>query len=62
MKKSLIDTNPYLKDPARRLRILTRNAWESSVFEGAKLPKPDIQLSSSKPRARALAKNRVSAS
>lgn len=59
MKKFLIDTNPYLKDPAQRLRILTRNAWESSVFEGAKLPKPLSQPSSIKLRSSAAAKNRV---
>jgi len=39
---SLAETNPCLRDPERRRRMLTDNAWQSSVFEGARgLPCPD---------------------
>lgn len=34
MKKSLIETNPYLKDPATRDKALTRNVVSSSAIEG----------------------------
>lgn len=36
MKKTLIHTNPYLRDPARREALLRRQALNSSVFEGAR--------------------------
>ncbi len=39
---SLAESNPYLSDPERRRRLLAVNAWQSSVFEGARgLPRPD---------------------
>jgi hypothetical protein len=48
---SLAETNPYLRDPEARRRLLTDNAWQSSVFEGARaLPRP--QASQRKPPAR----------
>lgn len=34
MKKSLLETNPYLKDPARRTIALTRSIETSSAIEG----------------------------
>ena len=34
MKKSLLETNPYLKDPAKRTIALTRNIETSSAIEG----------------------------
>lgn len=34
MKKTLIVTNPYLKDPAVRQRTLVRNLESSSAIEG----------------------------
>jgi hypothetical protein len=34
MKKSLLTTNPYLKDEAVRERFLTRNIESSSAVEG----------------------------
>jgi hypothetical protein len=34
MKKSLLETNPYLKDAAKRTRALTRNIETSSAIEG----------------------------
>lgn len=36
MKKSLLDTNPYLRDPEQRKAMLLRSTYESSVFEGAR--------------------------
>jgi hypothetical protein len=39
---SLAETNPHLRHPETRRRLLTDNAWQSSVFEGARaLPRPD---------------------
>ena len=39
---SLAETNPYLRDPEKRRLMLADNAWQSSVFEGARgLPRPD---------------------
>ncbi len=32
---SLLETNPYLRDPETRRRMLERNALDSSTFEGA---------------------------
>lgn len=34
MKKSLLETNPYLKDPARRTIALARSIETSSAIEG----------------------------
>jgi hypothetical protein len=34
MKKSLLTTNPFLKDAAKRERTLTRNVESSSAIEG----------------------------
>jgi hypothetical protein len=34
MKKSLLATNPYLRDPAVRERSLARNVESSSAVEG----------------------------
>ena len=34
MKKSLLDTNPHLKDPAARTKALARNVVTSSAVEG----------------------------
>jgi len=34
MKKSLLLTNPYLKDPTVRERSMTRNVESSSAVEG----------------------------
>jgi len=42
MKKNLCQTNPFLRDSLKREAMIARNAYESSVFEGAKgLKKPD---------------------
>lgn len=34
MKKSLLETNPYLKDPAERKRLLRRSLVSSFAIEG----------------------------
>lgn len=56
MKKSLIESNPYLRDPVQRERMLVRNAYGSSLFEGAKLAKPKSQPTASKPHSKASTK------
>lgn len=51
---SLLETNPYLRDPETRRLMLERNALDSSAFEGARGLKPrDTQP---KPRRIASAK------
>jgi hypothetical protein len=37
MKKSLIETNPHLKDPAKRAQALARNVVSSSAIEGIRV-------------------------
>jgi hypothetical protein len=37
---SLAETNPYLRDPEMRRRMLEEDALDSSVFEGARGLKP----------------------
>ena len=37
MKKTLLNSNPYLKDSAVRERTLTRNIVSSSAIEGIKV-------------------------
>lgn len=34
MKKTLLETNPYLKDPAQRKRLLRRSLVSSFAVEG----------------------------
>lgn len=34
MKKSLLETNPYLKDPAERKRLMRRSLVSSFAIEG----------------------------
>ena len=34
MKKSLLETNPYLKDASKRTKALARNVESSSAIEG----------------------------
>jgi hypothetical protein len=34
MKKSLLETNPYLKDPVKRKRLLRRSLVSSFAIEG----------------------------
>ena len=37
MKKSLLETNPYLKDSAQRNKALARNVASSSAVEGIRV-------------------------
>jgi hypothetical protein len=37
MKKSLLETNPFLKDPATRNKSLARNVVSSSAVEGIRV-------------------------
>ena len=37
MKKTLIETNPHLKDPAKRTQALARNVVSSSAIEGIRV-------------------------
>ena len=39
-QKPLIDTNPYLKDPAQRKRLIRRSVRTSSAVEGIKNNSP----------------------
>lgn len=34
--KSLLESNPYLADPEYRRTMVRSNAWQSSIFEGAR--------------------------
>lgn len=37
MKKSLLETNPYLKDPEQRKRLLRRSIISSFAIEGIRI-------------------------
>jgi hypothetical protein len=36
MNKTLAQTNPFIKDRQARVRAVLRNAYDSSLFEGAR--------------------------
>ena len=59
---TLIQSNKYLRDPAKRRQMLADNARHSSIFEGARLPieKPAAHARGSSRRAIASAKKSVS--
>ncbi len=59
---SLIETNPYLRDPETRQRMLERNALDSSAFEGARGLKPREPQPPSAPRETARKKKAVKSS
>ena len=60
--RPLTETNPYLRDPETRRRMLEQNVRESSIFEGARgLPFGKPQKSSRKRRSNASRKKAVSA-
>lgn len=42
MKKSLLETNPYLKDPEMRKKLLRRSAISSSAIEGIYVTEEDL--------------------
>ena len=58
---SLLETNPYLRDPETRQRMLEENAYQSSVFEGAQGLTPPNQSSTVRKR-RSTAARKKSAS
>jgi hypothetical protein len=43
-KKSLIETNPYLKDPAQRKMLVERSVRTSCGVEGIKAPKKPVNI------------------
>lgn len=61
---TLLQSNPYVRDARARKRMLADNARQSSIFEGAQLPKdgPSVHGRRSKRAAMASAKKRVSGS
>jgi hypothetical protein len=60
---SLLETNPYLRDPEKRRQMLEENAYQSSVFEGAQgLTPPAQSAKPAKRRSIAARKKSVSAS
>jgi hypothetical protein len=56
---SLAETNPYIRDPETRRRLIEENARASSVFEGARgLPaSPKLQPERRRRRSTASRKN-----
>jgi hypothetical protein len=50
---SLAETNPYIRDPERRRRVLEENALDSSAFEGVRglVPSRKPQPERAKPRS-----------
>lgn len=59
---SLIESNPYLRDPEVRRRFLEENARQSSIFEGARGLPPVTQSPSRKRRSIAPLKKVVKSS
>lgn len=59
--RPLIETNPYLRDPEKRMAMLERNAYESCRFEGARGLKR-VSTSTAKPTQRKAAKKKTSPS
>lgn len=43
MKKSLLETNPYLKDPVLRRKMMDRSIISSSAIEGIHITEEDLQ-------------------
>jgi len=42
MNKSLLETNPYLKDPVQRKRLLRRSLVSSFAIEGIYITEEDL--------------------
>ena len=42
MKKSLLETNPYLKDPEMRKKMFRRHIISSSAIEGIYITEEDL--------------------
>jgi hypothetical protein len=60
---SLAETNPYIRDPETRRRLVEENARASSIFEGARglVPSSKPQPERVKRRSRASKKNAAKA-
>jgi Fic family protein len=43
MKKSLLETNPYLKDPEQRKRLMRRSLVSSFAIEGIYITEEDLE-------------------
>ncbi len=43
MKKSLLETNPYLKDPEMRKKLFRRHVISSSAIEGIHITEEDLE-------------------
>jgi len=43
MKKSLLETNPYLKDPEQRKRLMRRSLVSSFAIEGIYITDEDLE-------------------
>ncbi len=43
MKKSLIETNPHLKDPMKRREMLERSVLSSSAIEGIRITVEELR-------------------
>ena len=43
MKKSLLETNPYLKDPEMRKKLIRRSVISSSAIEGIHITEEDLE-------------------
>ena len=59
---SLLETNPYLRDPEALHQMLEENAYQSSVFEGAQGLTPVQSSCARKRRSTAARKKSVSKS
>lgn len=56
---SLIESNPYLRDPEQRRKMLEEDARQSSIFEGARLPKSTDQSEEGSRRKIASCRRRI---
>lgn len=56
---SLAETNPNLRDPERRARMIARSTYESSVFEGASPRSLSKLRSAAYPRSNARSKKKA---
>ncbi len=43
MKKSLVETNPHLKDPMKRREMLERSVLSSSAIEGIHITSDELR-------------------
>lgn len=58
----LTQTNPYLRDPEKRMKMLVRNAIDSCTFEGAQGLRTVRKTNQDNPRRNASTKKSVKGS